>query len=132
MLLTFESWPNVEMDLWSFDPARQPPELIAIRDAGDEGKRVQLATVHVPQGSLGYFLKRFEEYATENTRWNKPKNASMVARIASLRLATIEALWTDASEFPRQDEVLWWEVWLRASDGNEIERLRTYASLTGL
>ena len=132
MLVTFESWPGVEMDIWSFDPARQPPELIAVRESGSEGNRVQLATVHVPQGSLGYFLKKFEQYATEDSRWGKPKNASMVERIARLRLATLEAIWTDSSEFPPEDEVVWWEVWLRVSDGNELQRLRSYAALTDL
>ncbi len=132
MLVTFESWPGVEMDIWSFDPARQPPELIAVRESGPESNRVQLATVHVPQGSLGYFLKKFEQYATEDSRWGKPKNASMVERIARLRLATLEAIWTDSSEFPPEDQVVWWEVWLRVSDGNELERLRSYAALTDL
>jgi hypothetical protein len=131
MLLTFESWPNVEMDLWSFDPARQPPELIAVRETGPEDNRTQLATVHVPQGSLGFFLKKFDDYTTTDTRWGKPKNASMVDRIARLRLATIEALWTDSAEFPATDEVVWWEVWLRASDGHELERLRQYAESAG-
>jgi hypothetical protein len=133
ILLTFESWPNVAMDLWSFDAGRgeHPPELIAVRETGPDDNRTQLATVHVPRGSLGYFLKKFEQYATEDTRWGKPKNASMVERIARLRLATIEALWTDSSDFPQEDQVIWWEIWLRANDGGELERLRSFANLTG-
>jgi hypothetical protein len=28
--------------------------------------------------------------------------------------------------------VVWWEVWLRVSDGREVDRLRTYAALANL
>jgi len=133
MLVTFESWPGFELELSAFDPVRQPPELIAVRVSGDEEDRVELATVHIPDGSLSYFLKRFEQYATQDTRTGKPRHANMVERIAALRLATIEALWTDDPDaFPPSDQVMWWEVWLRASDGREVDRLRAYASLAEL
>lgn len=133
MLLTFESWPGFELELSALDPARQPPELIAVRERVQGTTTVQLATVHVPDDALGFFLKRLEEYASEDTRWGNPKNANMVERIAALRLATIEALWTDdPGSFPEPDELFWWEVWLRASDGREGDRLRTYANRVGI
>lgn len=133
MLLTFESWPEFELELSTFDPARQPPELIAVRTAGEGEDERQLATVHVPEGSLGFFLQRFEQYAREETPTGKPRHGNMVERIAGLRLATIEALWTDdPGAFPETEALVWWEVWLRASDGREVDRLRTYAALTGL
>jgi hypothetical protein len=133
LLITFESWPDFELELSAFDPIRQPPELIAVRRAGEGGHQVELATVHVPEGSLGFFLKRFEQYATEETQTGKPRHANMVERIASLRLATVEALWTDDPDaMPELDDVVWWEVWLRVSDGREVDRLRTYASLANL
>lgn len=133
MLLTFESWPGFELELSTLDPARQPPELVAVRGSGEGGDRVELATVHVPEGSLGYFLGRFEQYATEDTAKGNPRHANMVERIAALRLATIEALWTDdTASFPGPDDDFWWEVWLRASDGREVDRLRAYGSRSGL
>ena len=129
MLLTFESWPGFELELSTLDPARQPPELVAVRSSGEGDDRVELATVHIPDGSLGYFLSRFEQYATEDTSQGNPRHADMVERIAALRLATIEALWTDApAGFPTPDENFWWEVWLRVSDGREVDRLRAYGS----
>jgi hypothetical protein len=128
MLLTFESLPGFQLELSALDPRSQPPELVAVRTMGEEEERRELASVHVPQGSLGYFLRRFEQYAQEETRRGKPRHANMVERIASLRLATIEALWTDdPAAFPRSHDVVWWEVWLRASDGRELERLRACA-----
>ena len=65
----------------------------------DDGIREQ-ATVFVPDGKLGYFLKRLDEYAgTASTA--KPENRNLVDRIASIGLASLEQLWTDPpSEFP--------------------------------
>jgi hypothetical protein len=116
LLITFESWPGFELELSTFDPARQPPELIAVRRAGEGEHQVELATVHVPDGSLGYFLKRFEQYATEDTQTGKPRHANMVERIAGLRLATVEALWTDdPNALPAPDDVVWWEDMARGA-----------------
>ena len=134
MLLTFESWPGFELEPAKFDPVNQPPELVAVRtrQVGD-GAVAQLATVYVPEGSLGFFLKRFDEYATRDTPTGNRRHADMVERIAELRVATIEALWTDdPGSFPATDETIWWEVWLRrSSDGLEAQRLRAFAEATG-
>ena len=132
MLLTFVSWPGFDLDPAKLDPGNQPPELIAVRSRVVGGETVQLATVHVPEGSLGFFLKRFEEYATVNTAKGNPRHADMVERIAELRIATIEALWTDDPDsFPASGAAFWWEVWLRRSDGQEVDRLRAFANVAG-
>jgi len=129
MLLTFESWPGFELELSSLDPARQAPELVAVVARGEGDERVQMATVHVPDGELSFFLKRLDQYASEDTPTGKPRNANMVERIAALRLATIEALWTDDIEsFPEPDAMVWWEVWLRVSDGQEVQRFQDFAT----
>ncbi len=53
----------------------------------------------------------------------------MIDRIASLRLATLKALWTDSPEdYPADGMSIWWEVWLRRQDGRELERLLDFAS----
>jgi hypothetical protein len=132
-LITFESWPAFELELKSLDPLRQGPELVAVRDQGEGEDRVQLATVHVPQGQLGFFLRKIEQYANEETRTGKPKNANMIERIAVLRLATIREIWTDdRASFPEPDAVVWWEVWLRRTDGHELERLQSFANALGI
>lgn len=133
LYITFESWPGFELELSTFDPLNAPPELVAVREVGEGEEAVQLATVYVPEGSLSFFLGRFEQYTTEDTPTGKPRHANMVERIAGLRLATVEALWTDdPGGFPAPDDVVWWEVWLRVSDGREVDRLRIYASIAGL
>ena len=36
-----------------------------------------------------------------------------MANIANIRLAVLQALWTDVAPFPDAKEPIWWEVWLR-------------------
>ena len=130
LYLTFQSWPGFELDLQSFEPlvGKDRPELMAVQLIDLNGKPAQLATVLVPDGGLARFLEKFEQYATQDTPKGSPKHASFVERIATLRLATIEALWTDPPLlFPAPAEVVWWEVWLRRSDGHELERLAAFA-----
>lgn len=127
MLLTFESWPGFELDPVRLDPQNQPPELLALRTSGQGEEAVELATVYVPEGSLSYFLGRIDQYVSEDTARGNPRHADLVERIAHLRLATIEELWTDDPDrFPDADLPFWWELWLRRSDGLEADRLRAY------
>lgn len=128
-LVTFESWPGFDLELQSLDPVGEGnPELLAVHVRGTGDDRVEYATVYVPGGNLGYFLRKLEEYATQNTATGRPRNANLVERIAALRLATIRELWTDdLGAFPDPHTMTWWEVWLRRSDGNEVERLQQFA-----
>jgi hypothetical protein len=95
------------------------------------GDVVERATVFVPEGTVSYFLDRLAAYvdtAGEATVTNR----TLVDPIQSIRLATIEALWTDPpQEFPPAGQRVWWEVWLRRRDGHELERLRAFAEATG-
>ncbi len=128
--ITFDSSPGFELQLMTFDPqtSGEQPELVAVQVATENDEEVERATVFVPEGKLGYFISRFEAYATEETKSGAPKHANFVERIAAVRLATIEALWTgDPDEFPPPDQVVWWEVWLRHRDGEELARLARMA-----
>jgi hypothetical protein len=105
---------------------------MAVQTVEVDGQPTQRATVLVPDGDLGRFLEKFEQYASEDTAKGNPRHASFVERISTLRLATIEALWTDPPElFPGPADVVWWEVWLRRSDGAELGRLANFAQAAG-
>jgi hypothetical protein len=60
----------------------------------------------------------------------------LVDRIASIHMATLRALWTDdQAEFPPEDALTWWEVWLRhdeAAPGDELQRLQAFAAARNL
>ena len=135
LYVEFESPPGVELKLESLENRRRGVEIVAVRRApvAPESPVVQFATVFVPDGALRQFFDRFQQYAEETTPKGAPRHKDMVDRIAALRKATLRALWTDATEvYPDDDETIWWEVWLRRHDGNELQRLFEFAEQTGL
>lgn len=129
--VTFDSFPGVELALERLEPQRGKthPELRAVQEVSRGGDEpVERATVFVPQGRLNYFLDRFAQYL-ETAGNDKPRNRDLIDRIASIRAASIEALWTDPLEhFPSSDLPTWWEVWLRRRDGQELRRFRAFAA----
>lgn len=134
--LVFESVPGFALRLTALDPQVRgiQPELRAVQEVFVAGQPVERATVFIPDGKLSYFLKRFEEYATEDTPTGNPKHANLTERVAAVRLATIEALWTERVEdFPEPDQLTWWELWLRRRpDGAELDRLREFTQSLGI
>lgn len=127
--VVFESFPGIELALEKFDPrrGRRHPELMAVHDVVRSGEVIERATVFVPDGTLGYFLGRLEQYAATVDR-DRPRNRDLVDRIRSVGLASLSELWTDPpEEFPSADTRMW-EIWLRRRDGNEVKRLKAYAA----
>ena len=130
--VTFDSSPGFELRLMTFDPqtSGEQPELVAVQVVAENDQEFERATVFVPDGKLGYFISRFEAYATDETKSGAPKHANFVERIAAVRLATLAALWTgDPDEFPPPNQAVWWEVWLRHRDGEEVARLVSLAEV---
>jgi hypothetical protein len=124
----FEAFEGLEEVLQSLDPRGRGlrPELRAFRVAMVDGEPVEQAVVFIPDGQLGYFLRRIEQYLATTDRDN-PRNAKLLDRIQSIGLASLEQLWTDsAATFPSDDGPVWWEVWLRRRDGREVARLRQF------
>jgi hypothetical protein len=130
LYIQFESVPGIALKLDSLEDKRKGIELVAVQTIERPGQpAVQLATVFVPDGKLPHFVTRFQQYAVEKTKKGEPRHKDLVDRIASLRRATLRALWTDAPEvYPAADEAVWWEVWLRRQDGRELERLLELAA----
>lgn len=130
--VTFESFPGIELAIESLDvrQGRLRPELRTVQVAvRPDGQRVEFATVFIPDGRLGYFLQRVQQYL-ETAESERPRNSRLLDRVQGIGLASIEHLWTDrAEDFPAADAVVWWEVWLRRRDGLEIERLRSFAAI---
>ncbi|MGH9090017.1 MAG: S8 family peptidase [Acidimicrobiales bacterium] len=126
--VTFESFPGIELAFESLDPrlGRVHPQLRLVRSVVIDGEVIEQATVFIPDGKLGYFLKRIQQYQ-ETATTEKPRHRDLLDRIRTIGLASLERLWTDPpSEFPATDDPAWWEVWLRR-DGHEVERLRSFA-----
>lgn len=128
--LSFESFPGIQLALESLDPrlGRTHPELVSVQEVATAAGVVEHATVFVPDGTLGYFVSRLQQYA-ETASQDSPRHHNLVDRIHEIGLATIETLWTDPpDEFPAPTVAVWWEVWLRRRDGEELARFRRFAS----
>lgn len=129
LYLVFESQPGFELKLDTLDARGSGIEVVSV----NRDDKVEKATVFVPDGKLGYFVKRFEDYATKSTAKGERSHKDFVERVARLRLATLRALWTDgASAYPNEDEEIWWEIWLRTTDGKEVSRLASFCHQTQL
>jgi len=132
LYVQFESQPGVPLQVTSLEDSRQGIEGVAVshsKTEEPEPRRIERATVFVPDGKVKHFLKRFENYSKTTPKKERERRyEDMIDPVATLRLATLRGLWTDASEaYPEEDETIWWEVWLRRQDGNELERLMEFA-----
>lgn len=129
----FESQPGVSLKLSSLEDSRQGIELVAVSHVDTSGpapRRIERATVFVPDGKVKHFVSRFTTYSkTTPKKKGERRHEDMLDPVAALRLATLRALWTDAPEvYPADDEAIWWEVWLRRHDGGELARWSSLGS----
>ncbi len=141
LYLEFESFPGWELAVSSLenkrakDPRRHI-EVVAVatgtpKDDSDTTASKQRAAVFVPEGQVGHFIKQLERYALTTPKAERERrHENTYDRVASVRLAALRGLWTDADEaYPATEHnPIWWEVWLRRTDGNELERLHDFAA----
>lgn len=134
LYLQFESDPGFELAFESLEFRSSSIELLAVVE--NQGR--MLASVYVPEGKLGIFIKKVEAYLTQESVSKKgiakPRNKNLVESIAHIRLAALNGLWTDSPElFPQDDRPLWWEVWLRCGAGfDEVGFFRAHAPHLGV
>ncbi len=133
MHLEFESEPGFDLELQSLD-SRSPNgiQLVAVRES-PETKGATLATVFVPDGKLESLEKKIRKYAEVETKSGQPWHAKLIEKISHIRLAQLRSFWTDPAElFPATDKVIWWEVWLRTSEEEMLERFRSGVAPLGI
>jgi hypothetical protein len=108
--IEFSSEENFDLKVESLERLKSGIELQNIR----EDNNVTYATVYVPEGKIKNFFNIIDKYLTQNVKY-KPKNKEFVESIAEIKLATLKAFWTDFENFDdiSQDEIRWWELWLR-------------------
>lgn len=130
--LAIASPPGIPLNLEALDLRKSGIELLSVASrVTDEGETIELATVFVPDQKTGILLKRLDEYIHGLTPKGARKHAALVETLASIQLATLQALWTDSAPFPEASTATWWEVWLRRTDGREEERLLAFAEIRG-
>lgn len=130
----FESFPGIELAFDRLSRERSGIELLNVRHLGNR----TYATVFVPDGKLSHFEKLLRDYLSErrSASGQARDNQPLIDTIASIRAASLRALWTDTVDtFPAADEEsFWWEVWLpvRHSRQGTIETFRRLAESTNM
>lgn len=91
------------------------------------------AIVRVPKGEVTTFIRKLEQYEDPNqqTQSGKPKHQPLFACVSGIRPPTIRDFWTGPDdEFPTEEKVYHWEVWVRRDVG--ATHLRNQANRLGL
>jgi len=139
IVLEVESDPGFPLKVDSLEKRKSGIELLNVRVetimAQGAEQEVTKATVFVPYGKLDRLTKLVEDYRTQQTAKQHPKNQPLVASIANIRRAALGAFWTENEPLPGAASSVWWEAWLRAGthpgerDGIERQFLAHVASL---
>lgn len=132
--IEFESFPDIELAFESLARERSGIELRNVRH-DDESSRTY-ATVFVPEGKLTRFENLIADYLDESKdKKSGPKNSKLLNAISEIRMATLEALWTDdPGALPKSDDDnIWWEVWLpvRGDRAGVLQQFRQIAGQLG-
>lgn len=115
--IEFKGFPGVELAFESlaneqYQDAAKNIEIMNVV----ERENGTVATIFVPEGKIDKLEKKITDYLEEKKNKNGVPidNKPLINTIDTIRLAALEALWTDNPEvFPqRADESVWWEVWL--------------------
>lgn len=108
----FVGFPDVELAFESLAREKSGIELLNVRRDG----ATTLATVFVPEGKLVLFERIVRDYLDDRkgATGRALDHRRLIDTIASIRIGSLQALWTDAREvFPEDDNLaIWWEVWL--------------------
>ncbi|TWU49474.1 S8 family peptidase [Rubripirellula reticaptiva] len=112
------------------------PSGIELRSVRRDREGTMHATVFVPDGKMGFFVKRCEEYAREETggKTPRPKHKDLIEGISQIRLASLKSFWSDAGSFPTEVEnEYWWELWLSSvSQDNVASKFQADAQPIGI
>lgn len=92
--------------------------------SADESER---AVVWVADEYRSSFTKLFTSYIEKSTPKGNPANNGLVANMSRIRRTVLSDLWQSSGE-PQTVGSTWWELWLRAEDGN-VESLRAFCDL---
>jgi len=129
--LQFKSDPGFDLKIKSLEDlrskkirlcnVRKEVELVINEQSGEEiEKETIYATVYVANQKRRFFVNKINEYATQNARSGKPKNADLIDGICDLQKAIVRSFWMDTSAMIPGNDPKWCEAWL-LGDSDEVE-----------
>jgi hypothetical protein len=92
--LAVEGWsdePGYALALESLDA--HGARLLSVQPPSEQS--AERAVLWLPYAAVQRFFRTIDQYATEETSTGKPKNLSLIANIAELRLAILRDLWQE-------------------------------------
>ena len=120
--LEFVSAAGFDLITKSLEDRRLGIRLLNIKQEGDTELGQIKATVYVPNGKEGHFVRKIQAYQNEDTPKGNPKNAPLVSSIEDVSMALLESLWTDNQELIPTDQSKWCETWLRVDTEKNNEQ----------
>jgi hypothetical protein len=142
LILNVDSEPDYPLDFTKLE--KQPTRstdgivLLNVRTTQTSAGLRTSAAILVPYGLLEVLAKKVGDYANpakdgrerrDGTR--RPRNAALLNNISAIGVAALTALWTDPDPLPQNNELVWWEMWIRRDDqrcesvfDNECRRLQ--------
>lgn len=133
--LSFISAINADLVTKSLENIKKGIRLLNIKEETVEENNKQIkATVYIPNGLEGFFIKKVAEYQNKNYRnTEKPKNAPLVTSIEDISIALLESLWTDKTELiPNETTAKWCEVWLSVDANLGLAKAQLQAFISTL
>lgn len=95
-----------------------------------------LVTLMMTEGGIGKFINKIKDYISKNGKYKgndtgKPKYYSLFTNIQDIQFATLKSFWVDEPEiaFPKENDLLWWEVWFRKTDNDDYRLSRVLENL---
>lgn len=118
----FEGAPGYDLVTKSLEDRRAGIRLLnvySVRIEGEQGEEITRATVFIPSGKQGHFLKKVNEYQEKETAKGNPKHSNLIQSVEDIRLAVLDSFWRDdPGLMPSDAEPVWCEIWLRSAGEN--------------
>jgi hypothetical protein len=121
--LSFTSAVEHDLVTASLENIRSGIRLLNIKqESTADGLEKVRATVYIPNGQEGYFVRKIEEYRTKVTPTGQAKNAPLVNSIEDVTTALLESMWTDKETLIPTQTANWCEVWLNVDSAGSNEQ----------
>ena len=124
--LSFTSAVNCDLITKSLENIKSGIRLLNVKQEEINGKDTQIkATVYIPKGKEGFFVKKIDEYQKKDNKainTNKPKNYQLVNSIEDVKIALLESLWTDNLRLIPTENSKWCEAWLNVNTKDKHEQ----------
>ena len=119
--IAFKSKAGFDLITKSLENIKSGVRLLNVRKEGQDQEKITVATVYIPYDKASLFLNKINDYLKQNTQSGKPKNKNLIESIEDMKLAVLESFWNNKKFFPKENEIVNCEVWLRISEDSKVK-----------